>query len=181
MAPLRDQQPARTDLKQVEDLARAHRPALIRFFRRKGFSQADAEDGVQDVLFRLVRRADLLDDVSSVEGYLFTAAAHVATDAARKGKRQRSFYHHEFSDSLHSGFDHSAEEIAEGKEALDLLLVAMDELPERTRAVFVLVRFEHMNQSEIAQRLGIALSTVEKHLAKAISHLGQRAGRAATP
>jgi DNA-directed RNA polymerase specialized sigma24 family protein len=38
-----------------------------------------------------------------------------------------------------------------------------------------------MNQSEIARRLGIALSTVEKHLAKATSHLGQRAGRGARP
>lgn len=181
MALQPDQTPAGADLKRVEDLARVHRPALIRFFKRKGFSEADAEDGVQDVFFRLVRRADLLDDVGSVEGYLFTAAAHVATDAVRKGKRQRSFYHREFRDGLDGGLDSSPEEIAEGKEALDLLLVAIDELPERTRAVFILARFEHMNQSEIARRLGIALSTVEKNLAKATSHLGQKAGRVARP
>lgn len=178
MAARPDQPPLSADLRQVEALARAHRPALIRFFKRKGFSDADAEDGVQEVLFRLVRRSDLLDGVDSVEGYIFTAAAHVATDAVRKGRRQRSFYHREIRDGRDGGFDHSPQDIAEGKEALDLLLVAIDELPERTRAVFILARFEHMNQSEIARRLGISLSTVEKQLAKATSHLGEKAGRA---
>ena len=52
------------------------------------------------------------------------------------------------------------------------------ELPERTRNVFLLARLENMRQAEIARRLGVSVSGVEKHLARAIAHLSQRLGRA---
>lgn len=70
------------------ELARVHRPALLRYFGRKGFSPADAEDCAQEVLLRISRRGDLLNGVERADAYLFTIAANVATDLVRSERRR---------------------------------------------------------------------------------------------
>ena len=44
-------------------------------------------------------------------------------------------------------------------------------LPERTRDVFMLHRFEQMSYPEIARAFGISVSAVEKHIIKALRRL----------
>lgn len=53
---------------------------------------------------------------------------------------------------------------------------AMLSLPPRCRQVFVLVRIDGLSQGEVAKRCGISLKTVEKHLAKALAALCDKAG-----
>ena len=48
------------------------------------------------------------------------------------------------------------------------------ELPERTRVIFVLRRLEGMRLNDIAKRLGISVSAVEKHMQRAITHIMRR-------
>ncbi|MDE2306564.1 MAG: sigma-70 region 4 domain-containing protein, partial [Gammaproteobacteria bacterium] len=45
---------------------------------------------------------------------------------------------------------------------------------DRTRDIFVLFRLEHMKQKDIAALYGIAQSTVEKHVMRAVMHLATR-------
>jgi RNA polymerase sigma-70 factor (ECF subfamily) len=61
-----------------------------------------------------------------------------------------------------------------GKEALNRASVALLELPERTRTIFVLRRLEGMRYADVARRLGISVSAVEKHMVRAIAHLTER-------
>jgi RNA polymerase sigma-70 factor (ECF subfamily) len=63
------------------------------------------------------------------------------------------------------------ERILLGKEACERILVALRELPTRVRAVFVLARFEELKAPEIANRLGVSISTVEKDMRRAVAHL----------
>jgi RNA polymerase sigma factor (sigma-70 family) len=165
------------DLQVVDALARRHQPALTRYFLRKGFSAQDGEDAVQEVFVRLSRREGLAEEVDHFEGYLFATAARVAADVLRVRRSRRAAFHDPYEDAVHAPPDHSPEEILEGREALGRVVTALRELPERTRHVFLLARLEHLRQAEIARRLGVSLSTVEKHLATAIAYLGQRAGR----
>jgi RNA polymerase sigma-70 factor (ECF subfamily) len=51
---------------------------------------------------------------------------------------------------------------------VELLADAIEALPERCRAVFILRQFENMSQREIARRLAIAEHTVESQLTKAL-------------
>lgn len=57
---------------------------------------------------------------------------------------------------------------ASRNEDLRLLLLVVNELPPRCRKVLLLRMVDGLSQKEIAARLGIAVSTVEKHLAKAL-------------
>jgi RNA polymerase sigma-70 factor (ECF subfamily) len=47
-------------------------------------------------------------------------------------------------------------------------------LPARTRDIFVLFRLDQLKQSEIAARMGISVSAVEKHVVRAVAHLARR-------
>lgn len=58
-----------------------------------------------------------------------------------------------------------------------MLRAALEELPPRTRAVFLLHRFDGFKYREIAKRLGISSSSVEKHMMVAIKHVLARMGK----
>ena len=55
-------------------------------------------------------------------------------------------------------------------------MATLDELPERTRQVFVLCRVEGIRQKNVARRLGVSVSAVEKHMIRAIAHLATSLG-----
>ena len=60
------------------------------------------------------------------------------------------------------------EQQVDGRRRLALFATAVAALPSQCRKVLVLKKIEGLSQKEIASRLGIAESTVEKHLAKAL-------------
>jgi RNA polymerase sigma factor (sigma-70 family) len=167
--------PRSADSLTVEALARAHHSALLRYFKKRGLREQDTEDAVQEVFVRLSRRQGLAE-IERIEGYLFETAASVAIDALRHNRVRHSESHDVYDDSVHGRPEWSSEQVFEGQETVERLLSALRELPDRTRTVFMLARLEHMKQSEIAQRLGISVSAVEKQLTKGLAHLMQRTG-----
>ncbi|MGE5567350.1 MAG: RNA polymerase sigma factor [Parcubacteria group bacterium] len=158
---------AATDLLEV--WSRRYRTALLSFFQRRMPAGADREDLVQEVFLRLARREDLAG-VENIDGYLFQAAANVLTDWRRRQVTHRAAAHDALSDAIEDvGF--TAERVLLGKEAVRSMIAALTALPERTRAVFMLYHFQGMPHAEIARRLGIAVRTVEDHVARANAHL----------
>jgi len=63
---------------------------------------------------------------------------------------------------------------AVGRAELEAFERGLDEMPERTRTIFVLYRLENIGQAEIADALGITASAVKKHVAKAMVVLMKR-------
>lgn len=163
--------------KQLEALAVAYRPALKRFFEKRVLEHADVDDLVQEVFVRLSRRS-ALDAIENVQGYLFETAANVLRDRIRRRAVRHAGDHVEYDEAVHTVEEFSPERVLLGKQMLADVVSAIQELPERTRTVFVLQRFEELSYGEIAKRLGISVSAVEKHMMKAIAHLAERRGRA---
>jgi RNA polymerase sigma factor (sigma-70 family) len=165
----------------VEALAREHRPALLRYFQRRGFRPPDDEDAAQEVFVRmtsfLVGDESVSAKIERLDRYLFAAAANVATDLRRKSAVRAGGRHETYDENLHAQADLDPEAVLSGRQSLDALVLALNELPERTRVIFVLIRFEHVKQAEVARRLGVTLRCVEKHLQKALAYLGERIGR----
>ncbi|HYG25498.1 MAG TPA: sigma-70 family RNA polymerase sigma factor [Caulobacteraceae bacterium] len=155
--------------------SRRYRPALLSFFQRRMPQGADREDLVQEVFLRLARREDLAG-IENIDGYLFHAAANVLTDWRRKQVTHRAAAHGELSDTIEDvGF--SAERVLMGKETVRSLVAALGALPERTRAVFMLYHFQGLSHADIGRRLGIAIRTVEDHMARANAHLVRVMGK----
>lgn len=57
-------------------------------------------------------------------------------------------------------------QVLSGRQEIDLMMSAISQLPPQCRKVVIMRRINEMRPREIAQKLGISLSTVEKHLAR---------------
>ena len=150
------------------EVVRDYLPALRRFFSRRA-PGGEADDLTQEVYLRL--HGHDLDTIANPKGYLFRIASSVLADRARR-RRARAADAHDFLEE----WDHPVEEISPervllGREALNDVIAAIEALPPRTRQAFVLHRFEEMKYGEIAVRMGISASSVEKHIMRALQHL----------
>ena len=160
----------------VSALSEQFRAALLRYFYRRRLPDKDIEDAVQEVFVRLSKREGLAD-MANVSGYLFETAASVAIDYQRRAQVRLNHAHERYEDQIHALADHGSDVVIEGRQSIEVLLAALRELPERTRNAFLLVRLEHMRYAEVAARLGISVSAVEKHVLKAMAHLLERLAR----
>jgi RNA polymerase sigma factor (sigma-70 family) len=159
----------------LADRSRLLRGALARFFQRHVHDSDEADDLVQDVFLRIVRRGDT-GDIEHLDGYIFQTASNVLRDRSRR-RRARLV-------DRHVPFDLDPQDIAElgperallGREGLKAAGVVLLELPERTRQIFVLRRLEGLSYFEIGRRLGVSVSAVEKHMQRAVRHLAARTG-----
>jgi len=157
----------------VEALARDYRGVLLRYFDRRSIPPADLEDAVQEVFARLLRR-DGDAPIETLESYLFQTAASVAVDFHRRAVARARGAHLPYDDRLHAVADFSPERIHIGREDVALVMSALLELPERTRAAFLLARFEKMRLADIAKRLDLSIAGVEKNVRKAMAHVTAR-------
>lgn len=71
----------------------------------------------------------------------------------------------------------NAERIVSDRQELTEVAAFIDQLPDRCREVFVLRKLRGLSQREVARQLGIAESTVEKHMVKALASLTRAFGR----
>jgi len=160
----------------VDDLSRRYRAVLLRYFMRRGIALPDAQDLTQDVFVRLSKR-DGLDRIASVEGFLFTIAANVAIDFARRNKVRSDCPTSGAYDSVSASEEFSPDRLLEGRQELGRIVAALNEMPERMRNIFILARLENLPRGEIAQRLGVSKSLVEQQIAQATACLAERRRR----
>ena len=146
--------------------ARDFRAPLLRYFQKRAPATVEPEDLVQEVFVRLARRANLAS-INQIEGYLFQTAASVLADRYRRDAVRQETAHQEYEDSEHGFTGLSPERVLIGKDRIRLIVCALHDMPERMQKVFILYHFEHVTQVEIADRLKMGLSTVEKDMASA--------------
>ena len=159
-----------TQSERLDTLSREFRPALSRYFGKRAYQQADVEDLVQEVLVRLAVRGDG-SDIEQPEAYLMRTATNVWRDFLRKKRTHAQDFHEEFLEERHPNAEVGPDHVLAGMESVEVILAALNELPERTRQIFLLCRVEGLRQKRVANRLGISVSAVEKHMIKAIAHL----------
>jgi RNA polymerase sigma-70 factor (ECF subfamily) len=161
----------------LADLDRRFRLPLVAYFRRRVGNPAEAEDLTQDVFERVLRSLGSRP-IGNAEALVFTIAVNLLRDRARKTHTHGieeplpADTIAEVADAL--TVDLSPERVVLVEKTLEEVLATLDELGERTRAIFYLYRFEHLKVREIAEMYGITSSGVEKHLSKALLHLTRR-------
>ena len=152
-------------LTEFEASKTALRRYLGRFFRRP----QDVEDFLQETFVRAYA-AEARGPILMPRAYLFRVAKHVSLNeiARRKNSATDSVEDFPDPDVVGSGTQPGVEQEVDGRRQLALFANAVAALPSQCRKVLVLKKIEGLSQREIATRLGIAESTVEKHLAKAL-------------
>jgi RNA polymerase sigma factor (sigma-70 family) len=161
----------------ADDLSGPSRQALLRFFLRRVRNRSEAEDLTQEMILRLLRRPTDIP-IRSLGGFIRTAANNLLRDRARAAAHRGHELEIDANAPAHGALveDFTPERVLVGRERLSEVLTCLDELPLKTRDAFLLFRLEHMKQGEIARALGVSVSSVEKHVARAAAHLVQRFG-----
>jgi RNA polymerase sigma-70 factor (ECF subfamily) len=152
-----------------------HRGILRHFFERRAPSQLDVDDIVAEALVRCYASANWRY-VGDGRRFLFAVARNYVLDEVRRSK-VISF---EDLTSLQLEVPDDGpmpDQIASAQEELQLLRKAIDQLPHRCRKVFILRRLHDLAPREIAVQMGLSVSTVEKHLARATYLLTRMARR----
>ena len=144
-----------------------HGSSLKRFIGRFMRNSSDIEDIAQEAFLRAytVERGRPIEQPKS---FLFRIAKHLALSQLTRKARQITDYIEDFEDCGVIQLEPSAEEEISAREMLGVHCQAVAELAPQCRQVYLLRKVHGFSHKEIAAHLGIAVSTVEKHLMKAI-------------
>ena len=142
-----------------------HAPVLRSRLRRLKSGSQDLDDLVSEVLTRAYANPRW-QQVENGRAYLFTIARNLLVDSARRQKVV-AFDTIVECESLQSSYDLSAHLCA--RDQLRKLQPVLDGLPAQARRVFVARRLHEKPMRQIAEEMGLSVSTVEKHLGVALA------------
>jgi RNA polymerase sigma factor (sigma-70 family) len=170
---------------RISEVVKREQSRLRNFIRRRVPDPLDAEDILQDVFYRLVEANRLLMPIEHVTGWLFRVARNRITDLFRK-KEPENFSDIEPADDkgVLLQFEDLLPSPGAGPEAiyarnvlLDELELALDELPEEQREVFVAHEFDGRSFKELSAETGVSVNTLLSRKRYAVLHLRERLQR----
>lgn len=155
----------------VEVFVRLRPKLRAALLSRVGDTQA-ADDLLQDLFLRIPRISRNLENAEQAQRYLLRMARNASIDLAR-GENRRAELLLDAVELFDRGVP-TPEDHALGAEQLRALDQALRELPGKTREMLVLSRIEGLTHGQIAERLGVSRSLVEKRLVQAVLHCRTR-------
>ena len=176
MAPQQDQ--------RISEVVTREQSRLRNFIRRRVPDPRDAEDILQEVFYELVEANRLLMPIEHVTGWLFRVARNRITDLFRKKKPENfsatAMARNDDDDEL-PVFEDLLPSPDAGPEALyarslllEELALAVEELPEEQREVFVAHELEGRSFKEMAAETGVSVNTLLSRKRYAVLHLRER-------
>lgn len=157
-----------------------HEPALRAWLHGRQPPGLEVDDIVQETYARLIQ-TESIEQIRNIRTYTFQTAYSVIASHLRRTKVV-SFQTVSDMEALGlSAADPTPEQLTIGRDELQRLAEAIAALPGKVREVFVLRRIEELPQRQVAERLGLSESTVEKHMARGFLLLMDRFGRGGNP
>ena len=170
---------------RISEVVKREQGRLGSFIRRRVPDPRDAEDILQDVFSSLVEANRLLMPIEHVTAWLFRVARNRITDVFRKSRPQN------FSDLDAAGEDDermSFEDLLPSPDAgpdaeyarrvlLEELELAIDELPDEQRDVFVAHEIDGRSFKALAEETGESINTLLSRKRYAVLRLRERLQR----
>lgn len=139
---------------------------LRRYLARMLGDPAEAQDVAHDAYLR-VYPVEQRETVKKPEALLYTTARRLALNRIRR-RRVAPFAREDIPIDLAASSSPGVVQQVIARQELHHLEQALAQLPPGCRAVLLLRKVELLSHQEIADRLGIAISTVEKQHARAL-------------
>jgi RNA polymerase sigma factor (sigma-70 family) len=173
---LADRSPTDADIVQttssadIEQIYREEAPGLARYFRSRLRPEEDPRDFVQESFVRL---ADFMSNkvILRPAASLQRIARNLLYNRSKRAEVRLAAFHLPICEGREPTIDPDQEQLIEAKDVIRTYLKALDELPARTRDVFVLHRIEELTYREIGLKLGISIPAVQRHMARALAHI----------
>ena len=173
-------QMAENNSKSFTEIVKKYGNQLLRFVKARVKKTADAEDILQEVWYQFSRVPNL-DELGNAGAWLYSVTRNKITDSYRK-KKDESLDDLTFDDDETLTMAHLL--VADESNNPDLklfkdifwqeLMLALDELPEKQKKVFILNEIEDMTLQEIADLENENLKTIISRKSYAVKHLRVR-------
>ncbi len=124
-----------------------------------------AQDIVQEIFIKLWDKKSNLLEISNIKGYLFRATTNASINYLSQNKNTISLEKAGVMLSI------NPDEIITTKELEAKIQYALDRLPPKCKAIFILSRFEGMKYKEIAEHLDISVKTVKNQMLIALDKM----------
>jgi RNA polymerase sigma-70 factor (ECF subfamily) len=158
-----------------------HEAALRVWLTRRPLAGALETDDVVQETYAILASRESVEHIRDPRSYMFEVAKSVVLQALRRSRVVTIDALAEV-EVLHVPSDlPGPEQIAADRQELHRLEALIAALPPRCRETFVLRKVRGLSQREAAEMLGLAESTVEKHMVKALLMLAQAIGRGGKP
>ena len=155
------------DKSAFKELFEHYYPLFLAFARKMLKEDDVAEDIVQNVFMRTWVLRERLDEKRSLKNYLLVAVRNEIYYYLRGEFKKK---HEELKEEAAvSTFDINSSMSAKEMEAHIASIIST--MPERRREIFEMSRNHKMSNAEIADKLGISIRTVEKHIENALSDI----------
>ena len=158
---------------RVQQIYTLYRAELLDYITKQLGCRDVAGDLCQEVFVRLLR-VDREERFKNPRAYMYTIARNLIVDHLRREKRRNTDPVSGY-ELLNIPDEHpTPERVVSDRKNLSFIREVLLALPERTKHIFYLARVEGLTYREVAARLNISESSVQKHLAKAIEHVMER-------
>lgn len=150
-------------------LFEVHHDRIYRYILRMSRSPAEAEELTQETFLRACRHRDALRDPQAVRGWLYRIATNACLDRLRQRRPTVSLESSQgaVESKLVVATSPSALDIAEREETSLCVQRCLDFLPDHYRAAILLYEAHSLTAREIADLLGLKLTTVKMRLHRA--------------
>jgi RNA polymerase sigma factor (sigma-70 family) len=145
-----------------------HQAAIRRVLGR--YVPPDDRNDILQEAFLKAYAAEMTTPIQDAKAFLFRVAKNLAISEMTKKSRSDTDYLEDLSGSevLEDDRSGTAEAHIDGRRKLFVLSQALAHLPEECQRVFLMRKMEGLRIKQIATRLNVSASTVEKRLAKAL-------------
>lgn len=140
---------------------------LQSFLRRRTGCSQQAADLAQDTFVRVLASKQAVAELRSPRDYLGRIAHGLTVDFYRRRALEQAYL--EALAARPEATELSTEERVVLLETLQSIDAMLNALPERTRQIFLMAQFEGLTYPAIGARLGVSVTTVKKHLVRALT------------
>jgi len=152
-----------------------HYTALCRKAFRRIQNDELVEEIVQDVFFTLWTKATELDADGNVSAWIYAVLRNKVLHAMREEMRRED--HLSAYQQASRRQEDNAYSMVEAKQAAQRVRLLIDGLPAQCKEAFLLSREHHLTYQQIADRMGVSVKTVEKHISRALQILRTEVGQ----
>ena len=159
------------DMSAYEQLVRAHQATALRVAYLVTGDKGEAEDITQDAFINAYRALPRFDEGRPFRPWLLTIVRNLARNRRRRSGRQAALRLRVASLEASGEAAPSPEDMALSTTEAEMLLAAVDALPEKYRLVIGLRYLVGLSERETAETLDVPVGTVKSRTARALDQL----------
>lgn len=162
------------DMGSYETLFHRYYPTFFAFARGMLKDAGAAEDIIQNVFMKIWIHREALVETMSIKNYIYVLSKREIFNHLRAKYNTHVVLTEDMMTLEHSSSHEETQ--SDYRELREAVQNVIDAMPPKRKSVFCLSRFKSLTNQEIADKLGISIRTVEKHIELALRTFKEQLG-----